>query len=285
MDCFARKATYHFYQIVYFLLYIERFFRCLCMVNFSVQGVKPVNCLIRRLGLAEQPNSLLAVNRQVRKHLSVLSQLSYSNDLPMDRDVLSQDRNSMVIRVVTCTRAIPYWKGHWLEKRTQSKQPPWPSIKEWFTHLLHSVGVCHYINVYVQYITKLLPAKDPITLVLPLQQWPTCHTCLTYSFYFSDSFSEFFPKGRLTEQGSIQPEGTVSGRRSLTSCCTLGRKYQLPILFYHTITQPASKYTLYVRFQFSPCCIFYTKWIVILNIVGQEFKPSSEKTIPGWYKT
>lgn len=65
------------------------------------------------------------------------------------------------------------------------------------------------------------------------KQWPICHTCLTYSFYFSNSFLlllRSLQRGGLTEQGSIQPEGTVSGRGNLTSCSTQSREYQLPIL-------------------------------------------------------
>lgn len=134
---------------------------------------------------------------------------------------------------------------------------------------------CHYIYDYNK--TKLsLPAKDPGTLVLSSQQWPTC---LTYSFYLSH-FSEFYPKGRLTEQGSIQPEGTVSRRGSLTSCSTQSREYHLPIFSYCTITQSASKYTLYVWFKLSSCCMSYKEITAILNIAGhKECKSSSDYTI------
>lgn len=104
-----------------------------------------------------------------------------------------------------------------------------------FTLLLHCVGVCHYTNVYVQHTTKLstLYQQRPCyfgSFLTAMTYLP--HLPHIFLFISLTPFLSSFQRGRLTEQGSIQPEGTVSGRRNLTSCSTQSREYQLPILSY-----------------------------------------------------
>lgn len=132
-----------------------------------------------------------------------------------------------------------------------------------FTPVLHCIG--HYINAPVQGTTKLkhrrLPAKTSQFGYFPHSNDLFATLASHFPFISPTPFLSSFQRGRLTEQGSIQPEGTVSGRGNLTSCSTQSREYNLPVLSW-----PASLriHTLHVCSQFALCFISYTKWTVIL---------------------
>lgn len=120
-------------------------------------------------------------------------------------------------------------------------------------HIVQCVQHCigHYINESVQHITQLkhlwLPAKTSQLWYFPHSNDLFATLASHIPFISPTPFLSSFQRGRLTEQGSIQPEGTVSGRRNLTSCSTQSRGYNLPVLSW-----PASLriYTLHVCSQF-----------------------------------
>lgn len=141
---------------------------------------------------------------------------------------MSPHINYMVKREVTSTQAIN-WYENWAQKKKRHNLATGS-----FTSLCRCL--CRYINVYVQQITELSTDKQRKTAVTsgPSLKATTYLPHLLHIFLLFPSllFLSSFQRGRLTEPGSIQPEGTLSGRRSLTSCTTQGREYQLPILSY-----------------------------------------------------